>query len=191
MPLLLMLSLSQHWAQCHCYSLRLQLSPSQHRTQCSATQSSSATIDHRSSVSLSIVLSTTVPTQARPSKLPFRLFVSHQQVIIGLIVDVDVLFHVFLLIISYRHVRIQLAENLRLPCEDMALSTLDPVVMIQDNPPLRNEICSIRLPIDMSLGPWGHYQSAHLVGNGRPWPREASLLHRIEHDGILRGRVQI
>lgn len=36
--------------------------------------------------------------------------------IIGLIVNVGVSFHVFLLITSYRHVRIQLAENpIRLP----------------------------------------------------------------------------
>lgn len=36
--------------------------------------------------------------------------------IIGLIVNVGVSFHVFLLISSYRHVRIQLAENpIRLP----------------------------------------------------------------------------
>ena len=34
----------------------------------------------------------------------------------------------------------------------MAPSTLGPVVKMQDNPPLNNEICSVRLPIDMSLG---------------------------------------
>ena len=57
--------------------------------------------------------------------------------------------HVFLLIISYRHVRFQLAENLR---EEMAPSTLGPVVILQDKLPLKYEICSIRLPIDMPLG---------------------------------------
>lgn len=34
----------------------------------------------------------------------------------------------------------------------MAPSTLGPVVLMQDNPPLSNEICSIRLPVNMSLG---------------------------------------
>lgn len=57
--------------------------------------------------------------------------------------------YVFLLIISYRHVIIQLAENL---CEEMAPSTLGPVVILQDKLALKYEICSIRLPIDMSLG---------------------------------------
>lgn len=74
---------------------------------------------------------------------------SHQLV---LIVNVGVLFHVFLLIIYYSHIRIQQAENLCLPCENMASSSLGPVVIMQDNPPINNEICSIRLPIDMSLG---------------------------------------
>ena len=55
------------------------------------------------------------------------------------------------LIISYRHVRIELAEHLLLPCDSMAPSILGPVTLMQDKPPIANEICSIR-PLDMSLG---------------------------------------
>lgn len=72
--------------------------------------------------------------------------------LISLIVNVGVSFNAFLLIISYCHVRIQLAENLCLFYDNMAPSTLGPTVLMEDNPPLVNEICSMRLPIDMSLG---------------------------------------
>ena len=34
----------------------------------------------------------------------------------------------------------------------MAPSSLGPIVIMQDNPPLNNEICSIRLPTNMPLG---------------------------------------